>query len=215
MKEIGTIKIEPRNAASSRSNKRIIREGFLPCVIYSKAMDSVAVTVKKEEFKKKLSEFGKNSGYKLEQPDGKVYTVIIKKIQTTPVSNEYIHVEFNKISFDDKISVEVPIVLTGRELLDSKDVFMVRQTEHITVTGLPQNIPDYIELDVSGKQIGDSVLLSDILLPDGLITEADQDLKIVSFTHGKKHVQDDKSDEESETADTDKTGSSDNVSEGE
>ena len=215
MKEIGTIKIEPRNAASSRSNKRIRREGLLPGVIYSKAMDSVAVTVKKDEFRKKLSEFGKNSGYKLEQPDGKVYTVIIKKIQMTPVSNEYMHVEFNKISFADKISVDVPIVLTGRELLDSKDVFMVRQTEHITVTGLPQDIPDYIEFDVSGKQIGDSVLLSDIVLPDGLVTEADHDLKIVSFTHGKKHVQDDKQDEESESADTGNTESLNHDSVGE
>lgn len=187
MKEIGTLKIQPRETSNSRSNKRLRRNGFFPGVIYSKDMESVSIIIKKEEFKKTISEFGKNSGYKLEQPDGTTYNAVIKNLQLIPLNGDYIHVEFHKISFSDVIKVNVPISIVGRESFESKDIFMVRQTEHISVTGLPQNIPDYIEVDVSDKQIGDSILLSDIVLPDGLVADADPNLKIVSLIKNRKH----------------------------
>ncbi len=212
MKEIGTIQIQQRDTGNSRSNKRLRRDGFMPGTIYSKDMDSVAITIKKDEFKKTISQYGKNSGYKLKQPDGKIYTVIIKSIQLIPLNNEYIHAEFHKISFADKISIDVPILLTGRELLDSKDIFMVKQTEHISVTGLPQNIPENIEVDVSDKQIGDSILLMDITLPDGLVTDADPNLKIVSFTRSKKHDTEEKADAVSQTDEVSKTDEENNNS---
>ena len=80
MKEIKTLKIQTREPSSSRSNKRLRRNGFFPGVIYSKDMESVSIIIKKDEFKKRITEFGKNSGYKLEQPDGTTYNVVIKNL---------------------------------------------------------------------------------------------------------------------------------------
>ncbi len=212
MKEIGTIKIQQREASKSRASKRLRRESSLPGVIYAKDMDSLAITLKKDEFTRTISKFGRNAGYKLVQPDGRVHTVIIKNIQIAPMTNDYIHVEFKKISFTDKINVNIPILINGRELLDSKEILTVKHIEQIAVTGLPQNIPDHVSVDVSDKQIGDSILLSDIILPEGIVTDADPDLKIISFTKTKKHISEDNAEETVEADEDNKAEEQNNPS---
>lgn len=187
MKEIGTIKIQRRDAEGTRENGRLRREGILPSNICSKGKDSVAVTVKREELKKAISKFGKNSVYKLELPDDKTFTAVIKSIQSSPLDiNKWIHAEFQEISLSEEIRVDVPIVMIGKEIFESKDVLLNKHTESISVRGLPQNIPNRIEVDVLHMKLGDSIFIKDIKLPEGLSTDTDPEKKVVSVSELKK-----------------------------
>ncbi|MDD4771975.1 MAG: 50S ribosomal protein L25 [Eubacteriales bacterium] len=213
MKEIGTINIRQREPGSDRSNKRLRKNGLIPGNIYAKDMDSVSITLRADDLKKTMSKYGRNSGYKLLQPDGNMYTVIIKNIQILPMNNEYIHAEFQKISLTDKITVDVPIFLTGRELLDSRDIFSVKHIENLSVSGIPQNIPDYIEIDVTDKEIGDFISMADVTLPEGLETDTEPDFKLVSFTRGKVYELEETTEETDEETDAEDQTDDENTDE--
>lgn len=187
MKEIGTIKIQNRDAEGTRVNGRIRKEGSIPSNICSKGKDSVAVTVKRDELKRAISKFGRNSVYKLELSDDKNFTVVIKNIQSSPLDySKWIHVEFQEISLNEEIRVDVPVILTGKEFFESKDIILNKHIESISVRGLPQNIPDRIEVDVLNMKLGDSILIRDIKLPEGLITDMDPEKNIVTVSEAKK-----------------------------
>lgn len=187
MKEIGTVKIQRRDAEGTRVNGRLRREGNLPSNICSKGKDSVAITVKRDELKKAITKFGRNSVFKLELPDDNTFTAILKSIQSTPIDhNKWIHAEFQEISLLEEIRVDVPIVLIGKETFESKAVLLNKHIESISVRGLPQNIPDRIEVDVLNMKLGDSISIKDIKLPEGLTTDTDPDKKVVNVSELKK-----------------------------
>jgi large subunit ribosomal protein L25 len=187
LKEIGTIKIQKRDAGGTRTNGRIRREGDLPGNICSKGKESIAVSVKREELKKAILKYGRNSVYKLDLSDDKNFTVVIKNIQSSPMDfNKWIHAEFQEISLTDEIRVDVPVVLIGKELFESKDTILNKHIESIPVRGLPQNIPDRIEVDVLNMKLGDSIFIRDIKLPEGLSTDIDPEKNIVSVSEAKK-----------------------------
>jgi large subunit ribosomal protein L25 len=187
LKEIGTIKIQKRDAEGTRANGRIRREGDLPSNICSKGKDSVAVSVKREELKRAILKYGRNSVYKLDLPDDKSYTAVIKNIQSSPMDfNKWIHVEFHEISLTEEIRVDVPVVLIGKESFETKAVLLNKHIETISVRGLPQNIPDRIEVDVLNMKLGDSIFVRDIKLPEGLTTDTDPDKNVVNVSELKK-----------------------------
>lgn len=187
MSETGIIKIQQRGAQSTGELNRLRKEGVIPANICQKGAESVSVSVGIDELKKAISKYGRNSVYRLELPDGNHYNAIIKKIQKKILTNAILHVEFQKISLDEEIKAEVPIVLTGREIYEeSKNLMLNVQTDSITVKGLPQTIPDHIEVSVSGMQPGDSILIGDLKLPEGLTTDADPERKIVTLSEARK-----------------------------
>lgn len=180
MKEMGIINIDKRNETSTNANRRLRGTGFVPGNIYGKGMDSVPVSVKKDEFRRALTSFGRNSVFKLNVSDDKTYTVIVKEIQTTPILNEYSHVDFQQISLTEEIKTEVAIKIIGQELIESKKLLLMRQIDIIPVIGLPQSVPDTIEIDVSNLNMGDNITIKDLKLPEGITTELDQEQVVLS-----------------------------------
>jgi len=184
------IKIEKRTVAGGRANKRLRNSGFLPGNIYSREMETIAIMVKKDELRKKLMKLGRSAIFKLELDGEKTYNAMVKDIQVESLSGQYLHVDFQQVSLSEEIKASVSIRIEGKENLEMKKLMLMRQIDVIPVKGLPQDIPNAIDIDVSNMVSGDTIFISDIKFPEGIISEMNPDQLVVSVSEPKEHGKD-------------------------
>src|SRR3712207_233077 len=108
-----TLTAEPRTMGGTRPSRRLRREGRIPAVVYGRGADPAPVTVAYRELRAALTtDAGLNAILNL-RLDGDTVLAIVKDIQRHPVRNEVAHVDFIRISRDEAVTVEVPVVLDG------------------------------------------------------------------------------------------------------
>ncbi|MAT37015.1 MAG: 50S ribosomal protein L25 [Acidimicrobiaceae bacterium] len=173
MEEIVLAADTGRNSGT-RSSKRLRMDGNIPGVIYGLDKESIPVSVKWPELRLALTtEAGVNAVIQLEV-DGQRHMSIVKDIQRHPVRRDVIHVDFLRIDPNQKVTVDVPVVMIGDALQVTQANGMVDQNLFsLTVDAPPTAIPNELEVDISALTVGDSVRVSDIGLPEGVTTDAD------------------------------------------
>lgn len=192
---IAELKIEVRKDISKSENKKLRRDGYLIGVINQRGMESVPIAIKLDEFKRALKENGRNAIFKLEDDEKNSYDVMVKTLDITPIKYEFEHVDFQKVSLDEEISVDVAVRFTGTEFIQVKRLIVNIQMDTIAVVGLPQNIPDSIEVDVRTKEDGDTILVSDLELVEGISTDLDP-TQLVASINEVKIVEEEEEDED-------------------
>lgn len=181
MTQSANLKVELRKDVSKKDKKRLQKSGYIIGVINQKGMDSIPVAVKNDEFRRVLKDNGRNAILKLEDSDKNSYDVMVKTIELSPMKFEYHHIDFQKVSLTEEIKVDVALRFTGTDFLKPRHLMLNRQMDTILVSGLPQDIPDFIEIDVNDKDSGDSIYVSDLDLGKGITTDVDQGQLVASI----------------------------------
>ncbi len=156
---------------SKPENSRLTKDGYLLGNINGKGMDSIAIALKKDEFKKTVKKYGRNCVLKLEDQDQQSHEVMVKAIQVNPRDYDYYHVDFQKVLFTDAVKADVAIKYKGAEFLQAKKLILNRLVDSIPVSGLPQDIPHVIEFDLSNSNGGDNITVADLTFPEGIVPE--------------------------------------------
>jgi large subunit ribosomal protein L25 len=179
MAEISLV-AETGRPTGSRASNRLRAEGKVPGVVYGHGAEPVAVAVAWRELRHALTtEAGLNALIDL-SIGGDTQLTIVKELQRDPVRRKVTHVDFIRISRDEAITVEVPISLEGEaEAVLREDGLVDQVMFELSITCKPGAIPNEIAIDVSGLQIGDSIRVGDLRLPEGVVTEVDADEPIV------------------------------------
>jgi large subunit ribosomal protein L25 len=114
------------------------------------------------------------------QSDGgtQTWNVILKDLQVDPIKDTYLHVDFYEISMDKEITVPVPIHLVNTPLGVEEDGILQHVKRELNVSCLPDKLVEALEVDVSQLQIGDSVHVRDISLPEGITCLDEEHLTI-------------------------------------
>lgn len=172
-----------RSNLKSERNK-LINNGYILANVSGKGMDSIPIAVKRDEFNKTYKKYGRNCVIKLEGADKKSYEVMVKAIHVSPKNYQYYHIDFQRVTFNDIIKADVSIKYKGTEYLQSKRLILNRLTDTISVSGLPQDIPQNIEFDVSELNLGDNIYAGDLSLPSGIKLEMDEKTLIGSIIGG-------------------------------
>ncbi len=207
-----TLTAETGRPAGSRRSGRLRADGMVPGVVYGLGSDAVSVTVSWPELRKALvTEAGLNALITLDY-DGHQDLTVVKELQRHPVRRNVLHVDFLRVDRDAAIEVEVPIIALG----EAKDVEsakgLAEQHLHsLTVKAKPGSIPTQFEVDISALQIGESITVADIDLPDGVTTEVDLESPVVSgvatrFTAADGAEEGESTAEGEEGGDTDESG---------
>ena len=176
------IKIQPREPMSKGEIKNLRREGFLPASISARGEDSVACSIKKDELMKSLAQNGRMSVFKLTL-GRKVYNAMLKEVQYAPMSRECLHVTFQHISLDEETKADVSIRPLGKEDVLHKKFEFLQHLDTLPVVGLPNDIPNAIEVDVSQMEAGDNLMVGDIKLPEGITTDLEADRVVFTVSH--------------------------------
>lgn len=132
-----------------RKVKRLRREGVLPANIYGKKAKSLAVQVKLDEFQKVFSEAGETGLVELKLGD-KVHSVLIHNVQLDPVTDKPLHIDFLEVDLKEKVTATVPIHLIGESPSEKEGGVVVQQMHEVEVEALPTDLPEKIEVDISG-----------------------------------------------------------------
>ena len=159
---------------------RLRREGKIPGVMYGREVDNTPILMDGKSFEQFLKRHGA-SGIVEVQIGTDRGAAMIKEVQRHPVSGRVMHLDLQRISMQDRITSAVPIVLTGdtSAVTDASGLIEQQLTE-LTVTCQADHLPDQITVDVSGLQIGQSIHVSDLDLPEGVETAQTSDTVIVS-----------------------------------
>jgi len=177
MATTATISARSRESRGKGAARQTRREGRIPGVLYGHGEDSVSLSVDANELQKLVHSISiENTIVDLDLGSGEPYKVLIRELQRHPFRDEFVHIDFFHVAMDEKIQVEVPIVLIGTPTgVKNKGGVLDHQLRELEVFCLPGSIPEKIELDVSNLDIGDSIHVSDIELPDvEILTELDR-----------------------------------------
>ena len=160
-----TLTAEARNGRGKNEARRLRRSGKLPAVVYG-GEDSVGIPVSVDP--KTLleifhSESGVNTLIDLSVDDGNASQVLVKEFQVHPISSELLHVDFYRLALDKRITVTVPITLTGEALGVKQQGGLVDFIQRdVQVECMPTEIPEKIEVDISDLLIGQGVRLQEV-----------------------------------------------------
>jgi large subunit ribosomal protein L25 len=163
--EFVPLDLEARNTFGKLHKTR--NSGFIPGIVYGEGMEPTPVQIKESVFCDNLRHHGINTIYDVHLNDRNMQAVI-RDLQVDHLKNTYIHVDLQRISMDHKREAHVPIRIVGRVRAESREGVINQQLEHIEVRGLPADIPEYIEINISDMKVGDHFTVGDLLIPDNL-----------------------------------------------
>lgn len=182
MATTATISARAREGTGKGAARSARREGRIPGVLYGHGEESVSLSVDANELQKLVHSISiENTIVDLDIGKGEPYKVLIREVQRHPFRDEFVHIDFFHVAMDEKIQVEIPIVLIGTPTgVKNKGGVMDHQLRELEVFCLPGNIPEKVEIDVSNLDIGDSIHVSDIQLPDvEVLTDLDRSVVAV------------------------------------
>jgi large subunit ribosomal protein L25 len=176
-----TLNAEVGRTTGSRSSTRLRREGKVPGVVYGLGRDVITLDVDWRQLRRALStDAGLNALITLEY-EGNSELTIVKDLQRDPVRRDVVHVDFLRIDRDEAIEVEVPIITIGeaKEVENNRGI-AEQSMKTLTVKAKPGNIPQQFEIDITDLDIGTSITVSQVQLPEGVTTDVDPEASIVS-----------------------------------
>ncbi|MBW2599289.1 MAG: 50S ribosomal protein L25 [Deltaproteobacteria bacterium] len=174
-----------REGLGKGNSKRLRSEGFVPAIFYGYKTEPVAVKVNTSELIKVLvEEKGETAFVKLGIESGKGGKVeklsIIKDLQIDTINRKPVHVDFYEIGMDRTLVVNVPIIFSGNPVGVEDGGELQQLKRALKVSGLPSDLPESVEIDVSGLNIGDSIEVKDIAIKDGIQILDPDDVAVAS-----------------------------------
>lgn len=155
--------------------KKLRREGLIPGVIYGgEFKDSLPVEMTMAEANKLLKENTQSSIIKLGGLD-KPVNVIVKEVQRNGATHMTEHIDFQSISLREVITVTIPIHLIGEDNLQHHQLLFQPNIQELILKGPAEDLPEKIELNVSGLNLEDKIFLNAIKLPEGIEAHGDKD----------------------------------------
>lgn len=172
----------PREAASSNEARRLRREGHLPAIVYGGDRESRPILVEHREVLEILqSEHGENTILELSVEGQKGSEVVmIHDYQVDPLGTQLLHADFVRISLTEIGEFDVPIEVEGVPQGVKEGGVLDHILREIKVRCLPTDIPDEIRVDVEELEIGDSLHVSELVIPDNVEVLEEPERTVVS-----------------------------------
>jgi len=172
---------ERREGTGRAAARKLKARGIVPAIVYGAKMKPEALQVSRREISTVLSHAsGENILVDLEVA-GEVRTVLLQEVQHSPVGGDILHVDFHAVSMDEKIEADIPVEPTGTANgVKNFGGLLEQSLRTLEVECLPRDLPDVITVDVSHLNIGDSIHVRDIKLPEGVEAKTPAELTVLS-----------------------------------
>jgi large subunit ribosomal protein L25 len=193
------IRLEYRENLGKNRSKRLRKEGYLPAVFYGPDYkEAVPVKVSVDEILPHIhSSHWKTLMFNVIFPDGKKEMAMIRDYQRDPISRQVLHIDFYQLVKGHRVLVAVPIVLINREscLGVKKGGVLIQSLHELEMEVLPTEMPDEIHVDIAGLDVGDSLRISDINLPESALVSVDLEDTVVQIVEAVEEVEEEAAEE--------------------
>ena len=196
MSEQVSLAASERQSEGKSANRNLRRSGYIPGVLYGGKDEPKKISIMEKDIVKATEIAGFTTQILQISMDGKGVDVVVKEIQRHPATSRVLHADFMRVDPDSKITLVVPI-----RTLNDESCIGVKvsggQVNHlindIEISCLASNLPEQLEIDVQEMDIGDTVSLSEIKLPEGveitiLQQDEDRDQAVVSVTETREMI---------------------------
>ncbi len=177
-----------RTSSGKGISRTLRREGKLPAILYGSDIGSIPLAVNAHDIEllfNKTSYSQALISLTVENGDSFEKMVMIKEVQSDPLSHKYLHVDFYEIRMDRKISTTVPVMISGiSKGVEAGGTLQIIRRE-LDVVCFPAEIPDHIEIDISNLDMGDSVHVADIQPKGGIEIPFDVNFTVVTVVSPK------------------------------
>ena len=203
MADVIAIEAQARDRLGKGASRATRRAGFVPAVIYGDKKDPESIQIAANEIQRLLNRGGFMSHTYDIQVDGKKTSVLPRDLQLHPVTDLPMHIDFLRLGKGATVTMSVPVHVVGEEESTGlKRGGVINHTRHDIELNVPANaIPEHIEVDVSGLDLGEAIKISEVKLPKGAtptITDRDFTILAIVAPSGLKSAQDAADDEAEE-----------------
>ena len=182
-----------RDLEGKSSSRQLRRAGSVPAVIYGGDKDPIRISILEKDIAKAAEIPGFATQILNINISGEEQNVILKELQRHPATQRVLHADLQRVNPDTKISISVPVRFLNEDICMGVKMHggaISRLINNIDITCLASNLPEYLEVDVAELDVGDSVFLSALNLPEGveipsLALGEDRDQAVVSITEAK------------------------------
>ncbi|PIQ08682.1 MAG: 50S ribosomal protein L25 [Ignavibacteriales bacterium CG18_big_fil_WC_8_21_14_2_50_31_20] len=177
------LKAKKREISTKGAINQLRKSGFVPGIYYSKGKEQITFSVEEVALNKFV--FTSETGIIQLSFDGEEQLgCVIKDIQFDPVTDKVVHFDVQGVTLGQLLQIELPISLVGSAIGVKDGGILQEQTHKLEVECLPRDIPQHIEVDISGLKIGESIHVRDLKL-DKIEILNSEDTVIVSIVHPK------------------------------
>ena len=176
------IQVEARDKQRKRDAKRLLRSGKIPAIIYGPKMAAVGLALDKKEFSRRVA--GLQGSHLVRLKSGAATlaekVALVKDMQFHPITGDVVHADFYEVDLTAKIQVRVPLHFVGKAVGTTRGGILQPIVREIEVECLPLDIPEFFDVDVSALDIGDSVHIEDLQMPEGVVSLSEANLALVT-----------------------------------
>lgn len=186
MAQTAQLQAQPREQLGTRANRRLRRTGALPGVIYGHKEAVVPITLPLKELTGHVAHGAHLFDLSL---DGKSEKVLIKEVQYDHLGKDIIHVDFSRVSLDERVEVTVALELKGEPVGEKEGGVLQQVITELEIECLVTEIPDTIVHDISELALDQEVRIRDLKLPAGVKVTQDEDLLVCSIHTVQEEVE--------------------------
>lgn len=179
-----------RLSTGKEKNRKRLGQGMVPGVIYGKGLETRPLEFERRDLEKFLTTARRGTVVvKMSVTDGadaKESFAVLKDVQTDPLTDRVIHVDFYEVALGRKFRIEVPLKLRGKAAGIELGGVLEQVVRNLEVECTPDSVPELIEVNVSHLGIGQSLHLGDVVFPAG-VQPIEKDLKMtIASVHTPK-----------------------------
>jgi len=174
------LQVRPREGRGSKDAKALRAAGDIPGVIYSATTDTQAIVVNARALRQAVSGGLHTILDVTLDGDGQTRPVLIKDLQLDPVRGRVVHIDLHEIRLDRVIQTVIPVHLEGHAEGVNMGGALNQPVHELHVDALPADLVDFISVDVSALEIGQSIRLSDLEAPPGVTFTDDLESTVIA-----------------------------------
>lgn len=180
------LSVQVRSERKKGAARKIRRSGLIPAVLYGPTVGNVLLAIDPHALLKAMdTEAGTNTLIKLRVEGGGHLTdkvVMLRDLQVDPLNRTPLHADLYEITMDETVMVEVPVRLVGKAVGIDEGGILDQGIRELRVECLPGSIPEVLELDVTALGMGQSIHVSEIVLPEGVKIVGELATAVVSIS---------------------------------
>lgn len=163
------LEVQPRESRGSAESRRLRNKGLIPGVLYGRGKEPHAFCVDERELRRVLTrDAGLHAILDVMVDGAAARPSILKSYQQDPVKGTLTHIDLQEVRLDQPIQARVVVELIGEPVGVTEGGVLSQVNREITVEALPMEIPEHLELDVTGMAIGDTLRLVDLPVQEGV-----------------------------------------------
>lgn len=183
MSKFEKLNVDIRKEQGTSAARRTRLQNKVPAVVYHSGVEATPLSVDKISLNKALRTGQMIFEVNVEDKD---QFVLVKEIQYHPVTDEIIHIDFQKVKEDEKISLEVAVRSSGESKGVKLGGLLVQMLNSVTIKCKPAEIPEFLEIDVTDMEMNTNLFVKDITLPGDVEMLTADDIAVVSVQEPKE-----------------------------